>query len=234
MPDRLSRFNLVRKLLRSRIAQSVWLVAVTLTAPVAAGGGRPAAPRVSPSADLMVRVNITFDRSLASKNLQAAAKNEAASIWSQYGVALEWTDTGARPDLSLDAIVERRHEHVNQDRALVLGRTTIGSELETPEPIHISLDAMDALFDQQPVGGAQHDYALAVALGRVLAHELGHVLLGSPGYHDREGMMRANIPVGDFVRIDRSQFGLSAGSVVRLRARIAELSDASPRRCDGF
>jgi hypothetical protein len=230
MRDRVSLFNRVRTLLHTSITQSVWLVAVTLTAPLlAAGGGRAAAH----PADLTVRVNITFDRSLSSKALQVAAKKEASAIWADYGVALEWTETGAPPDLSLDAIAERRHEHVNHDRVLVLGRTTIGSGSETPEPIHISLDAMDALFDQQPAGDVTlHNYSLAIALGRVLAHELGHVLLGSPGYHDPVGMMRAKIPVGDLIRLERSQFGLTPQSVARLRARIASLAEArSPDSC---
>lgn len=93
MRDRVSLFNLVRKLLHTSITQSVWLVAVTLTAPLlAAGGGRAAAH----PADLTVRVNMTFDRSLGSKALQVAAQKEATAIWSDYGVALEWTATRLR------------------------------------------------------------------------------------------------------------------------------------------
>jgi hypothetical protein len=236
MPDRLSRFNLVRKLLRSRIVQSLWLVIVALPAPLAAGGGRPVAPPgAAPPADLMVRMKVTFHRSLSSKRLQAAAKAEAAAIWREYGVELEWTETGEPADLALDARVERPGEHLNPDHALVLARTTIGDGLETLPPILISLDAIDALFDQQPAGDvARHAYSLAIALGRVLAHEVGHVLLGSPGYHDPVGLMRAKIPAADLIRPERTQLALTPRTAARLRARIAELSDASPRRCDGF
>jgi hypothetical protein len=73
-----------------------------------------------------------------------------------------------------------------------------------------------------------HEHAVALALGRVLAHELGHVLLGSPAYHDQDGLMRATFLSNDLARPERSRFRLTDRSVARLRARITSLSDASP------
>jgi hypothetical protein len=68
--------------------------------------------------------------------------------------------------------------------------------------------------------------------GRVLAHELGHVLLGSPGYHDPAGLMKARFMADDLVRLERSRFRLADSSIVRLRDRIATLSEGeSSRNC---
>lgn len=201
--------------LTRRILAALWMCAA----------GTPAAAH---AADLAVRVNFTFDRSIPSKDIRAAAQDEAAAIWRAYGVDLLWTDTG-RPDLCLDAIVERHHRHVNLDRLMVLGRTTIEPGETAHAFIRISFDAVDAVVEQQPIADLPvHDQAFAFALGRVLAHEVGHVLLGVPGYHDPEGLMRARIPSSDLVRMARLRFQLTAHSVARLRARIASLSDARP------
>jgi len=68
----------------------------------------------------------------------------------------------------------------------------------------------------------------ATGLGRVLAHEIGHVLLGVPAYHDPDGLMRTTFVAEDFEGA-RSRFQLMEQSVVRLRARIASLSEGQPR-----
>ena len=66
-----------------------------------------------------------------------------------------------------------------------------------------------------------YDRVLGLAIGRVLAHELGHVLLGSPGYHDAEGLMRAKFQRDDLARPERSRFRLAPFSVERLRSRLS-------------
>ena len=65
----------------------------------------------------------------------------------------------------------------------------------------------------------------ALTLGRVLAHELGHVLLGSPGYHGPEGLMKATFMADDLVRLERSRFRLADRSIVRLQERLAALPE---------
>jgi hypothetical protein len=73
-----------------------------------------------------------------------------------------------------------------------------------------------------------HDQAVARALGRVLAHEVGHVLLGLPSYHDHEGLMRASFRSNDLRAFDDKPFRLSDQSLARLRSRIAALLDGQP------
>lgn len=68
-----------------------------------------------------------------------------------------------------------------------------------------------------------HDAELARALGRVLAHELGHVLLAVPG-HAPKGLMRRTFSPGDLAAPDRLRFSLTANDVSRLRSRVRMLN----------
>lgn len=58
------------------------------------------------------------------------------------------------------------------------------------------------------------------ALGRVLAHELGHLALGLPG-HDSSGLMRASFRQGDLMGKRREGLGIAEEDVERLRSRLA-------------
>ena len=80
-----------------------------------------------------------------------------------------------------------------------------------------------------------HDYVLAVGLGRVLAHEIGHVLLGMPAFHDSAGLMRPRSCPMISARPEPAGFRLAPRSVSRLRARIAALvDDPSLDECAGW
>jgi hypothetical protein len=64
---------------------------------------------------------------------------------------------------------------------------------------------------------------LGIAVGRVLAHEIGHALLGGPPFHDATGLMRANFRADDLTNFDPRLFRLSSESEARLRVRNAAL-----------
>ena len=60
------------------------------------------------------------------------------------------------------------------------------------------------------------------ALGRVLAHEIGHYLLASAA-HAASGLMRPAFGGPELAGWDRGRFALDAGALPRLRARLAQL-----------
>jgi len=60
------------------------------------------------------------------------------------------------------------------------------------------------------------------ALGRVLAHELGHFLLASP-VHTRIGLMRAGFTARDLASADRRPFQVNREYLPRLGARLDRL-----------
>jgi hypothetical protein len=71
------------------------------------------------------------------------------------------------------------------------------------------------------------DHDLGRGLGRVLAHEIGHVLLGAP-YHDEVGLMRAVFRPDELGELDRAPFRLTCSGVARLRGRIGLLTGTEP------
>jgi hypothetical protein len=182
----------------------------------------------APSESLTVHVNVLFDESITSHAIKSAAMDEAAAIWRRYGVELQYEAAGADTALSLDVIVERTARRSKHDgEPAVLGRTMVSTGKRAQAPLRISYDAVTELLDsQRGQNPLLHDYAVAAALGRVVAHEIGHVLLGTPTYHDAEGLMRTTFFPDDLARPERSRFQLARHSVVRLRMRIAELSEA--------
>jgi len=177
----------------------------------------------SPPDRLAVRVHLEFDPSIESSTIRKVAQHEAADIWKRYGIDLQWTDRGGRPDLSLDAVVER--DHVDPDASLVLGHTSVSLDASGPAPIHISFDAVNSLLRSQHGRASMPlDHEVALALGRVLAHEVGHILLGSPAYHDPAGLMRTTFLPADLVWGPPVSFRLTERSVERLRDRMASLA----------
>jgi hypothetical protein len=192
-----------------------------------------AAPSPSPRPDtLAVRVNVEFDRSIASNVIRDIVKDEASAIWSVYGVELLWADSDVGAALRLDAVITRQqagpvvaHSHP------VLGHATIDDSGVVRGPIHIWFDTIDSLLRRRESSNpALYDREFARALGRVLAHELGHVLLGT--CHDPDGLMRASFFGDDLARLDRRRFQLMDGSAGRLRAHITTLSEAQAGELD--
>jgi hypothetical protein len=177
----------------------------------------------SPPETLAVHVDLAFDQSITSNAIKAAVKAEAAEIWRDYGVDIVFADRTATAALSLDVIVERAPRYTGHYGVQILGHTSINQATTEQAPIRISLDAVESLVRRRhgidPVLG--HDLVLAWALGRVLAHELGHKVLGAPAYHDDNGLMRTTFLADDLARPERSRFRLADRSVVRLRARMA-------------
>jgi len=76
--------------------------------------------------------------------------------------------------------------------------------------IHLSVENVEALIGAVPVLTAAppvHDVQVARALGRTLAHEIGHYVL-SRQTHERRGLMRATWPIQEAVAADRRNFEL--------------------------
>ncbi len=173
------------------------------------------------AAAFTIHVNMEFDASIKSNLVKRTAMYEAAAIWRPYGIDLQWAAVPTS-DLCLDVVVERSRLH--GAAAPILAQTRISSTDVVAEPIRISYDTVDELVAARTVERAgPHDVLVGSALGRVLAHEVGHVLLGSPGYHESDGLMRASFPADDLARPERARFQLSAFSIARLRSRVAAL-----------
>src|SRR5580765_928099 len=205
------------------------LAAACWTCAVAVGGSH-----ANECAPFVVSVHLQVDRSIRSRVIPADLKNETEALWRPYGVHLEWTDSsasGAAPSgLSLEAILERRiiDEPGLPKWAPVLGVASVKRNVPSARPILVSLDATESVLARRTIsrtssGWIVQDHDLGRALGRVLAHEIGHVLLGAP-YHDDVGLMRAMFRPDELAEPDPAAFRLTCSGVARLRGRIGLLT----------
>ena len=210
-----------------RIARFVAGVVMTASVPLLAS---PREPSSAPTDTLAVHVNLEFDRSITSDTIKTIARDEATAIWRVYGIDLLWTDPASRPALILDAFVEEDLQRRDVDGSLsVLGYTTIASDPTATTPIRLSFHTVESLIERRHgANPLHHQREVGIALGRVLAHEVGHALLGAPAYHEPGGLMRTTFLSDDLVRPERSSFRLMPDSVARLRGRVVSLSHAQP------
>ena len=160
-----------------------------------------------------------------------ALENEAAGIWRQYGVAVTWFDANSDclSDEAWMAPVDRMLRLVAEPResdgdALGTVRFQGGVPDDTIHLLYAPLSRMvlESTIGMSPVSALPpplRDRIIGQALGRVLAHELGHVLLALPS-HDRSGLMRPSFEPADLVVLNRDRMRLSKPFVLRLDARL--------------
>ena len=159
-------------------------------------------------------------------------RDEASAIWDRYGVTLAWPETA---DSIVCPLVHGSFEVIVQQRmvlkggpvgAMVLGSTRIAPSAINRAPILLDREAMERMLASLPVDrlvpllGRPHVGPADVgrALGRVLAHEIGHVVLGAP-WHQKWGLMRPSFVAEELGSRLRRGYTLSAKEVERLRQR---------------
>lgn len=180
--------------------------------------------------------------------LITAMATEVASIWEPYGVHVAWSANAVaggceHVDASFDVFIEHRTSPLAvSSKGVVLGSTYLRLLVIDHAPIHLDYNATDAILqsvtdDRLIVVAGHHVIGSADrgrALGRVLAHEIGHVLLALPD-HQRHGLMRSSYLANELAAVQRLSFTLSEGEVTRLRQRervlAASSMNALPQRC---
>ena len=199
------------------------------------------------AAELCIDVDLKFAGRDASSVTVQSMQAEAAAIWQPYGVQIRWQ---ASPDDvpcpivrgSFDVLVEYQPSSSRQTSApVVLGRTHLVPGRIDCVGIYVDYDETLSLIES--VGGSQlltlashpdlGPVDIGRALGRVLAHEIGHVVLGA-SRHLPFGLMRRSFAAGDLVALRRWAYSLSKQEVERLGLRERELREyetpASPAR----
>jgi hypothetical protein len=180
-----------------------------------------------------VGIHLRVDPSITSRRITERLKDEAEAIWRPYGVRLAWMDAGASEaaskGLSVEASLERELDRRRwMEWPAVLGRAVMTPDTPNRRPIRVSFDATESVLALRTtvpstMKGIVRDHELATALGRVLAHEIGHVLLDAP-YHDHAGLMRAAFGADGLAAPARTPFRLTCSGVDRLRSRSSALS----------
>jgi hypothetical protein len=165
---------------------------------------------------------------------------EADAIWHRYGVSVVWSSTNdvGPDDVVLAVSLRPLPPAAAGDRRAVSHAMETGGRLGairfcdggTPEPV-ITLDpaAVRALLATTRARVWQGSPAtVGRALGRVLAHEIGHFLLAFPA-HTQSGLMRASFNARELSELARWSFALDPVILDRLRARLAQLTNGNSR-----
>jgi hypothetical protein len=182
-------------------------------------------------AAMCLDVALRFEDRKPPSALVEAMKRETEWIWNSYDVRIAWitADGAARcawPLGSMDVLVTDDNQ-----RTARLWRPTLGSTRVAPGGIeHVPVRIRRAVTEElvglllveelaHTIGRPRADAAdIGRALGRVLAHEIGHVILAATN-HQTAGLMRATFHPLDLIRRERSAYTLSNGEVARLRCR---------------
>jgi hypothetical protein len=173
-----------------------------------------------------------------------AMSEEASAIWHRYGVSLLWV-TGdtvpghRRPQMMLTVVDQSTGETDGPAaRARPLGGIVFfEGRLLAEARISVSVDAISEVVesgtwlgrDVLALPGTVRYALVGRALGRVLAHEIGHYLLAWRN-HAAKGLMRPSFSRRLLIDPNRVPFEVTEFFVPRLRDRLTQLAVVgSPR-----
>jgi hypothetical protein len=138
---------------------------------------------------------------------------EASAIWESAGITFEWHRVGSDDeagDWPLAITIDDRRASVQEPRC-ALGSITFTAD-RPDRSIHLSRPCAEELLHTtsglNDAPFALRDTLIGRALGRALAHELGHYLLQSK-VHTSRGLMRQVWSSSDSFAISRSGFELT-------------------------
>jgi hypothetical protein len=144
----------------------------------------------------------------ASSTIVSDALEEAASIWSTVGITVQWRrvdPTITRDSPNLMVIVDDEIG-ASRDDGVSLGWITFDASGLPERTIHLSrlngARLLDTVNKYSSLPMRAQETLVGRALGRALAHEIGHYLLQTPA-HSSVGLMRARRSVDDFFSITR-------------------------------
>jgi len=221
-------------------------VAALLAAPLTS---RPLVPETPP-----IVVNVAIAAAL-SPSLVTRILDEATAIWRAAGFTLLWqhgaasvvpyarvTETGPYVPTTLRVVIGNQ-AGVSREESTPLGWITFdGSGSPEPEIYLSHANARSLLVRSTPHGGVERmppveqETLLGRALGRALAHELGHYLLASKA-HTPGGLMGARRTTTELFWNDRARFALAGDQRAAVAQRLAppmvmgrvEPAEATPR-----
>jgi hypothetical protein len=167
-----------------------------------------------------------------------ALMQETTALWQPCGVHLMWVQSTVaralpRPTLALEVVSDNRESAAGRKSALVrLGSTSFRDADGSAEPaLRLSVPSVQRLVDETKWAGrpvadwppAIRQELIGRALGRVLAHEIGHFLLAWR-LHTPRGLMRAQFNGTELVDPDRRMFTMPADLLPRLQAHLEQLT----------
>jgi len=145
--------------------------------------------------DAIPLVVIVHDGAVVHPETLDQALKEAARIYRQLGVTLEWHSDSARvgaQGFSVQLIIQDKLRPASDRTEQFLMGVAVA-------PGHDCRGTVYLFNDQVAKFASWRRLRSALAMGTVIAHEIGHVLLQRKG-HSPEGLMRAVLNDGDWER----------------------------------
>jgi len=199
----------------------MWLAAALATA-AASPLSSPQSARAFPPIGVTVIVGHGITPALLSRIL-----DETDAIWRGSGFSFVWQRNGGLPTTLTVTIDDAPSIHLE-------GQTTLGwihfDDNGVPLPdIHLSYANAVGLLEQArgivgPVGQmprAERETLLGRAMGRALAHEMGHYLLASKVHTPKE-LMATKRSASDLFTADRAHFRIDDGQQAAVAARLVQ------------
>jgi hypothetical protein len=181
-------------------------------------------------ADSHATLRLTFDAArIVSPAVRANAIKEAARIWQRYEVSLLTEDDGecgSVGDVAVTVTIDVGHDPAAG--AAGLGAIQFAPDGTPASDIVLNYDAVKRIATSAPFMGLHpalwpaglREEIVARALGRALAHEIGHYLLRSP-HHTSSGLMQARQKGSMLGNPNDRGFELTRTDRERLRAALA-------------
>jgi hypothetical protein len=163
-----------------------------------------------------------LDAPVLTSHQRATMRREVERIWSRYGVEVSWHDRlptfEEKNDLVVTIVVDDgpmvSRGTMNQPvlgEVVVVGNTMLRRIRVSPRGTRQIVNAVASPIDE-PV---RHHFVHARFIGRVVAHELGHLLLDSRS-HAATGLMRPLFDWRDAVKDDAKAFHLEPNDLALL------------------
>lgn len=178
------------------------------------------ASEAAPSPETVVSVR-TYNYAAVPFGQLAAAKSEAVHIFRTAGISVEWIDCRVRggdegavctePLLAGRDLMLRLVDRIpaEGERIVALGESMLDRERRGGVLMTIDVSPV------RSVAGRAFT-AISTLLGRAVAHEIGHLLLGS-AEHPRLGLMRALWSHDELRGLKPAHWGFSAREAARMR-----------------
>jgi len=164
-----------------------------------------------------------------SPTLVSRVLAEADAIWRYAGFAFEWERVPQEAAAASLQVVIGHDVRGLSNGALALGWIVFADSAPLQQ-IYVSYEnALQLLVESPGVGPLgnmpilERETLLARAMGRVLAHEMGHYLLSSKA-HTQTGLMRARITATEFFSNDNRRFKLDNAQRSSITARLSRES----------
>ena len=173
-------------------SSSGFVLGVVVAGLCSAGPIGTRAERVAAAIPLVV---IVHDRAEVLPQTLDQALKEAARIYLQLGVTLEWHSDSARVGaqaFSVQLIIQDKLRRASDRTEPFVMGVALAPGRDCRGTVYLFNDQVAEFSNSRGIRSA-------LAMGTVIAHEIGHVLLQRKG-HSPEGLMRAVLNRGDWER----------------------------------